>query len=59
MKNITEGETHCLTDLSVVGSSALEWIVIGVFNSLEKNAPAHFTCYYGPDPSSHIDEYKK
>jgi len=57
MKNITSGESHCLEDLSVSGKSALEWRVVGVFNSLQKNAPAHFTCYYGPSPKSHIKDY--
>jgi len=57
MKNITSGEIHCLEDLSVSGKSALEWRVVGVFNSLQKNTPAHFTCYFGPNPKSQIKNY--
>jgi hypothetical protein len=57
MKNFTQGETHCLTDLQVAGKSALEWTVVGVFNTV-LNAPAHFTCYYGPNPASQISKYK-
>jgi len=57
MNNITAGEIHCLEDLSVAGKSALEWRVVGVFNSLQKNAPAHFTCYYGPNPKAQLKNY--
>ena len=57
MKNLTSGETHCLEDLSVAGKSALEWQVVGVFNSLQKGALAHFTCYYGPNPKAQLKNY--
>lgn len=57
MKNLTKGETHCLENLAVAGKSALEWTVDGVYNSLQK-APAHFTCYYGPNPASELPKYK-
>jgi hypothetical protein len=57
MKAHKAGEFHCLANLHVSGSQALEWDVPGVTDSLTKSG-AHFTCYYGPGAASKLPEYE-
>lgn len=51
IKNHTAGEFYCLDNIHVVGKSAIEWDVVGCYNSALKQG-AHMTCYYGPNAKS-------
>ena len=55
--NVVPGLFACLTNLHVVGKSALEWDVSGVHNN-RLNEQAHFTCYYGPHAADKLDEFR-
>lgn len=55
--NITVGLMACLTDIHVVGNSAIEWDVVNVWNTL-RDEPAHFTCYYGSNARSKVNEFR-
>lgn len=55
--NVTAGLLACLVDIHAVGKSAIEWDVVDVWNTL-RDEPAHFTCYYGPDARSKVNEFR-
>ena len=56
-EHVVPGLFACLTNLHVVGKSALEWDVVGVHNN-RLNEQAHFTCYYGPQAADKLDEFR-
>ena len=55
--DVTVGQFACLSNLRAATKSAIEWDVEGVWNN-RLNERAHFTCYYGPDAASKVDEFR-